>query len=56
MRPKCRFCARPLAKYIYADRPWARGEYGYGGCGVFCSLRCGFKYGLAAAVDGRKAP
>lgn len=48
-RPKCRQCGKLLSAYKYADAEWNRGKdrrFGYEGNNFFCTLRCGFYYGL----------
>ena len=49
-RPKCVYCGKRLPIY-----PWSsdRARYGYNAHGVFCSLSCGYYYGLAAAGGGK---
>jgi hypothetical protein len=48
--PNCRECGKPLAPYIYFGHPTIdperKKQFGYGGNGVFCTLRCGYRYAL----------
>lgn len=55
-RPLCAFCRKPLPldgfsceqdKKVSAGRVW-----GYGGNNVFCTLKCGFSFGLASHRAG----
>lgn len=50
--PACRFCGdplRPVYEMTYVDSQSIRGPitgYGYYGQSAFCSLRCGYRFGL----------
>lgn len=45
--PLCEYCRKPLPAYPWRDQPWATGAWGYHGDGVFCTLRCGYKWAIA---------
>ena len=46
--PRCKQCGESLPHYQYHAQRDSRSEYGYHGDGEFCSLRCGYRYGLRA--------
>jgi hypothetical protein len=39
--PLCRYCRKPLNLWISGD-----GTRGYNGDGIFCTLRCGYRWAL----------
>jgi hypothetical protein len=46
-RPACRWCGKPLRRYRYRDREWAKGkEWGDYGDGFFCGLRCAYGWAV----------
>lgn len=50
----CLFCGRKLRAYRFPhhfENPDRRGDYGDN---AFCGLRCGYRFGLAFAVLGRR--
>lgn len=50
-RPECRWCGIAMKPYAYFRDPIidpeGKKQWGYEGCGVYCSLRCGYKDALA---------
>lgn len=44
---KCLYCHKTLRKYPYGD------GHGYDGDDLFCTLRCGYRYAVAAVRTGR---
>lgn len=54
-RPTCRSCGKPLRLFRWRAMEWAKerglwwGDYGEG---LFCGLRCGYRY--ACKLTGRK--
>lgn len=59
--PVCNYCGKPMPRFANHDALVACGHhipsrYGYQGNGIFCSLHCGYRYGLsmAKAVGGAK--
>lgn len=56
-RPHCRQCRIELPLYTWRNSQFARElgrVYGYEGSGYFCSLRCGYQYGLALLQTEKK--
>lgn len=50
----CLYCGEKLRAYKYPDlfaNPDRRGDYGDN---AFCGLRCGYRFGLAFAMLGRR--
>ena len=58
-RPLCKECARTLAPYRFRGHPVIdpdrRKAFGYEGNGVFCSLRCGYKFALRTVKLRKKS-
>lgn len=46
--PPCANCGKPLPHYQWALTTNCPSIWGYMGNGVFCTLRCGYGYGLRA--------
>jgi hypothetical protein len=60
-RPLCPTCKKRLRPILH-QIDWNSNEsnysfagYGYLGKGVFCTLSCGYAYGLASYRNGRKS-
>jgi len=45
---RCLWCRHGLRRWLRAED-----RYGYNGDGLFCSLRCGYAYAVAAVNSGR---
>ncbi|HLF96976.1 MAG TPA: hypothetical protein VI457_07515 [Methylococcaceae bacterium] len=57
--PDCKCCGKPLKVFEFFDSQWAKDAglvYGYKGEGVFCTLRCGYQFGILAVQAGYRAP
>lgn len=59
--PLCHNCGEPLKPYPYLAEPHAKEQqqvWGYNGNNLFCTMRCGFQFGIAAVRAGyaRKSP
>lgn len=56
--PNCRECGDRLEPYLYCGHPdidpHGKKRWGYNGNNIFCTLRCGFKYGVNAVKRGRE--
>jgi hypothetical protein len=51
-KPRCRQCLKPLRRYRWRKEEWAKRagyEWGDYGDGVFCGLRCGYRFACQAA-------
>lgn len=49
----CLWCGNKLKKDIYVQQHYP-GQLGYKGNGAFCSLRCGFNFGVTTAANGTR--
>ena len=54
-RPKCGNCFAVLRPWPYQNVAPKRNPFGYAGEGIFCSLRCGYHFGVRV-VESRRAP
>jgi len=52
-KPKCLMCSAPLRRPLYDAYGGKWGGKGYDGNGLFCTLRCGAAYAVAAVRSGR---
>lgn len=48
----CAYCGKPLPYYQYHDIAKTPSDRGYVGNGIFCTLRCGYKFGITAYKAG----